>query len=69
MKTSSKTWVWRSLWATWGMLTLSVLLEASASALFLPAAKYGAASALIGLHFYNMKFCKCGTPECTVHGC
>jgi hypothetical protein len=48
---------------------MSVLLEAFASALFLPAAKYGAASALIGLHFYNMKFCKCGNPECTVHGC
>ena len=44
-----------------------VLAEAFAHALFLPALKYTAASALIGLHFYNMKFCQCGNPTCTIH--
>jgi hypothetical protein len=29
--------------------------------------KYTAASALIGLHGYNMKFCQCGNPTCTIH--
>ena len=67
MQTSSKIWVWCSLWAAWGMLTCSVLAEAFAHALFLPALKYTAASALIGLHFYNMKFCQCGNPTCTIH--
>ena len=61
MQTSSKKWVWRSLWAAWGVLTCSVLAEAFAHALFLPALKYTAASALIGLHFYNMKFCNVAT--------
>jgi hypothetical protein len=69
MQTSSKTWVWRSLWATWGVLAWSVLMEAFAPELFYPAAKYTAASALIGLHVYSMKYCQCGTPECSVNGC
>ena len=67
MQTSSKTWVWRSLWAAWGLLTLSILAEAFAHALFLPAVKYGAALGLIGLHIYNMKFGQCGNPTCTIH--
>ena len=61
MQTSSKKWVWRSLWAAWGALTCSVLAEAFAHALFLPALKYTVASALIGLHVYNMKFANVAT--------
>ena len=68
MQTSSKTWVWLGLWATWGVLAWSVLMEAFVPELFFPAAKYTAASALIGLHVYNMKYCQCGTPECSLHG-
>ena len=60
-------WVWRSYLGSVGVLTCSVLAEAFAHALFLPALKYTAASALIGLHFYNMKFCQCGNPTCTIH--
>jgi hypothetical protein len=44
----------------------SVLMEALVPTLFFPGVKYTAASALIGLHFYNMKYCKCGTPNCEV---
>ena len=67
MQTSSKRWVWRSLWAAWVVLTCSVLSEAFAYALFLPALKYASASGLIGLHVYNMKFCQCRNPTCTIH--
>ena len=67
MQTSSKRWVALSLWAAWGALTCSVLAEAFAHALFLPALKYAAASTLIGLHIYNMRFCQCGNPTCTFH--
>lgn len=68
MQTSSKNWVWRSLWVTWGVLSWSVLMEAFAPELFFPAAKYTAASALIGLHVYNLKYCQCSVLECSVHG-
>ena len=67
MQTSSKRWVWRSLWAAWVVLTCSVLSEAFAYALFLPALKYASASGLIGLHVYNMTLCQCGNPTCTIH--
>ena len=67
MRTSSVKWVWRGLWLAWLALGWSVLMEALVPTLFFPGVKYTAASALIGLHFYNMKYCKCGTPNCEVH--
>lgn len=67
MKTSTHRWVWMALWASWLVLAASVSFESLAPALFSHWAKYSAATALIGLHFYNMKFCKCSTPDCTIH--
>ena len=50
-----------------GVVDMLSVGRAFANTLFLPALKYTAASALIGLHVYNMKFCQCGNPTCTIH--
>ncbi|HCV87134.1 MAG TPA: MerC domain-containing protein [Deltaproteobacteria bacterium] len=67
MKTSSKRWVWQLLWITWVVLAWTITMEAFRPSAFFPWVKYVAASALICLHFYNLKYCHCGSPQCTAH--
>lgn len=67
VRSSSSTVVRISLWAAWGALTCSILLENFYPALFAEWIKYSAATALIGTHFYNMKFCHCASEDCVIH--
>ncbi|MEM6398195.1 MAG: MerC domain-containing protein [Bacteroidota bacterium] len=55
-----------ALYTGWVVLTLLVVNEKLA---FLPIAetwKYVSAFSLIGLHFYNLKYCKCADDNCCV---
>lgn len=56
---STKMWVKNTLYAVWGLLTVLVLNE-KASFLPIPVTfKYISAFSLIGLHMYNLKYCRC----------
>jgi hypothetical protein len=63
-KTSSKSWMKLSLWIAWIALLSSILIEQSGLISSSMELKYIAAFALIGLHFYNLKYCQCKSGNC-----
>lgn len=63
-KTSSKNWVKYALWLSWTLLLSTILIEKLAL-LHLPEGTiYLPALALVGLHFYNLKYCQCAEDKC-----
>lgn len=63
-RNSAKSWMKYAMYASWVVLTVLIFNEKFS---FFPIAeewKYGCAFALISLHLYNRKFCRCGD-SCT----
>ena len=58
-KSSNKSWVRISLWASWVLLLLTIISHSFENTLFPNNFIYFPSSAIIILHFYNMKYCKC----------
>lgn len=63
-KQSSKIWVAIALWLSWTLLFLALLNE-KITLINLPETSiYIPAIALVTLHLYNRKYCKCKDEEC-----
>lgn len=65
-KNSSKPWLKYALFATWGILSFLIL---NGKFNFLNISewwKYLMAFSLIGLHLYNLNFCRCSVETCCV---
>lgn len=63
-KNTSKQWIGIALWASWSVLLLIILNE-SVEIIALPEeAVYFPAFALIGLHIYNLRYCRCTDKGC-----
>lgn len=65
-KTTTKTWLQIALWGSWMLLLLAILNETFEITLQSEAFIYIPALAIIGLHFYNLKYCKCSGNDCCV---
>lgn len=65
-KKSSKSWVRISLWASWILLLLTIISHSFENTLFPNNFIYFPSSAIIILHFYNIKYCKCAKDSCCV---
>ena len=63
-KTTSKSWIIPSMRAAWGALLISILIEHNSSINISSNFKYISAFALIGLHFYNLRYCQCKSDKC-----
>lgn len=63
---SAKMWMKYALYASWVLLTALVINEKFALVPLAEEWKYGSAFALISLHLYNRKFCRCGSDSCAV---
>jgi hypothetical protein len=65
-KNTTTTWVKYALWSSWASLFLLILnenlglIDVFAYAIYIPAIL------LIGLHFYNLKYCQCSDDGCCV---
>jgi len=61
---SSKKWMKSALWVTWSLLALIILNEKLGIIEIPEETIYFPALGLIGLHFYNSKYCKCENDNC-----
>lgn len=63
-KTTTIKWIKPMLWLSWGVL-LAIILNEKLELFFLPEAIiYIPSIALVILHLYNRKHCKCSTDKC-----
>ena len=66
-KNTIPNWIRIAFWTSWFILLLSILnhtfpiVEAPKNFIYIPA------SAIIILHFYNLRFCKCEEDSCCTH--
>lgn len=63
-KTTSKKWVAYGLWVSWALLTFVILNEKFELMHMAEAVIYFPSLALIGLHLYNRKYCRCDNDGC-----
>ena len=66
-KHSSKEWVKVALWVSWALLLLTILSESLELGWIPGAIVYLPALAIIGLHVYNYKYCKCAGEYCCIN--
>jgi hypothetical protein len=63
-KKSTKTWIQTAFWGSWILLLFTLLAETFELGLFSKSFIYVPAFAIVGLHFYNLKYCQCSEEEC-----
>lgn len=63
-KNSSKQWMRVALWISWALLAFVILNEKFELIHLAEAAIYFPSLALVGLHLYNRRYCKCADQEC-----
>lgn len=63
-RSSTKNWVKVALWGNWALLAILILSESFAPGFFPESLIYFPAVAIIGLHYYNLKYCKCADEAC-----
>ncbi len=63
-KNTTKKWISIALWSSWTLLLLSILNERLQTGLLPELFIYLPALAIVGLHFYNLKYCRCSTETC-----
>jgi len=63
-KTTSKEWIKSALWVAWTVSFLAILNERIGIIPLSKVAFYIPAMALIGLHLYNKKYCRCNNEAC-----
>jgi len=66
-QTTSINWIKPLLWLSWVALGIVILNEKFSWFPLAEIAIYGPALALILLHLYNKKYCKCSTDTCCTH--
>ncbi len=62
--TPGKTWVSTGLWINWFLLFFIIINLNTGWFQLMENIKFIPAMGLVGLHFYNMKYCKCSENEC-----
>ncbi|WP_420574347.1 MerC domain-containing protein [Kordia sp.] len=65
-KTTSKLWMKYALWSAWTCLCIIILNEKMALLPIPEYAIYIVSMALVFLHLYNKKYCKCQEEQCCV---
>lgn len=63
-KNTSKTWMKTSLWISWFILLLVLLTQTISKGVLPEMLVHGPALSIIGLHFYNRKYCQCKDDAC-----
>jgi len=63
-KKSTKRWVQTALWSSWILLLFTLLGETLQLGLFPKSSIYAPALLIVGLHFYNLKYCQCSEDKC-----
>ncbi len=63
-KTSTKEWVVQGLWISWFALLFFIINAKFTWFYIMPNMKFLPAFALVFLHIYNMKFCRCSADKC-----
>lgn len=63
-KNSTKRWIRIALWSSWSLLLIAILSETFQTGLLPESSVYFPALAIVGLHFYNYKDCKCAGSSC-----
>ncbi len=63
---TSKPWVKHAMYGSWVLLSIFILNEKLGFFHLSELWKYSMAFGLIGLHLYNLKFCRCEEEECCV---
>jgi len=63
-KSTTKTWVSTGLWINWSFLLVIIINMNLEWFQLVENIKFIPAMALVGLHFYNMKYCQCSENEC-----
>ena len=63
-QTTTKYWMSPALWLAWTLLLMAIILEQSNWEYFSEVYKYSAATSLVVLHLYNLKFCQCKSEKC-----
>lgn len=63
-KNSTKTWLQKAFWLSWVILLFTLLTETFELGLFPKSFIYIPALVIVGLHFYNMKYCQCSEGKC-----
>ena len=66
-KTTSKAWVKYSMWISWGLLMVVILIEHMNIVPLFESAIYLPAITLVLLHFYNYKYCSCKADGCCIN--
>lgn len=66
-KTTSSNFIKSSLWISWITLFLLILNEKLELVSIPETVIYITGITLAALHIYNLKFCKCKTPNCCTH--
>ncbi len=63
-KNTNKKWMQIALWSSWAVLLFTILNETFETGLLPEMFIYFPASAIVGLHFYNRRYCKCAKDKC-----
>ncbi len=64
VKNTSRNWMKYALWTSWALLTASILNEKLQLVPLAEAFTYIPSIALVALHLYNRKYCKCREEDC-----
>lgn len=66
VKNTTKTWIRYAFWALWLVLAFIIINEKFEITHLAEETIYLPTLALISLHFYNRRYCKCGNDVCCV---
>lgn len=66
-KHTYRRWVRVALWSSWTILVFTILTETLETGWLPESFIYFPALAIIGLHFYNLRFCRCADDDCIVN--
>ncbi|MEM7085266.1 MAG: MerC domain-containing protein [Bacteroidota bacterium] len=67
-KNTSKGWMQYALWFSWGFLAFVIINEKLALVHIVEEIIYIPSIALVALHLYNRKYCKCANEDCCASG-
>lgn len=66
-KTTTKEWIKYALWVSWATAFILILDQRVGLIPVPEQGFYVPALLLVGLHVYNVKYCKCTTDDCCIH--
>ncbi|NQX92568.1 MAG: MerC domain-containing protein [Flavobacteriales bacterium] len=64
-KHTSKEWMKKALWCSWSVLFVVLLFQSFSGGVLPEMFVHVPALAIVGLHFYNRRYCGCGEAMCS----